>query len=277
MMKVERIAAFCAGDRGGNPAGVVLCTSLPDPGEMQTVAAKVGYSETVFAAPQGDSWRVRYFAPEIEVPFCGHATIALGALFAARHGGGVHKLQLNEAQISVEGFCEANGMGAALQSPPASSRPVPAELVTEALRLFTYRPDDIDPRLPPAMANAGNDHLELALRSRELLSRMTYDLTAGRAFMLGAGITTISFIFAETPQLFHVRNPFASGGVYEDPATGSAAAALGGYLNDIAWPSGGAIEVLQGEDMGVPSRIAVGMPHSPERSIRVSGRARFMR
>lgn len=276
-MEVERIAAFCDGDRGGNPAGVVVCTSLPEPGEMQAIATEVGYSETVFAAPMGDSWRVRYFAPEMEVAFCGHATIALGASFAARQGGGVRRLLLNHAQISVEGFCDGDGMGAALRSPPASSRPVAADLVSEALRLFNYRPHDVDSRLPPAMANAGNDHLVLALRSRELLSRMIYELPAGRAFMLGAGITTVSFIFAATPRLFHVRNPFASGGVYEDPATGAAAAALGGYLNDIAWPSGGAIEILQGEDMGVPSRIGVEMPDSPERSIRVSGRARFLR
>jgi PhzF family phenazine biosynthesis protein len=50
---------------------------------MQKVAADVGYSESVFAAPVGDAWRVRYFAPEVEVNFCGHATIALGAPGAA--------------------------------------------------------------------------------------------------------------------------------------------------------------------------------------------------
>ena len=168
-------------------------------------------------------------------------------------------------------------MGASLRSPPTSSRRPAAELVTAALRLFGYRPGDIDPRLPPAIANAGNDHLVLALRNRELLSRMSYELSQGRTFMLGAGITTVSFIVVETAQLFHARNPFASGGVYEDPATGSAAAALGGYLKDIDWPTGGAIEILQGEDMGVPSRIAVEIPKSPDRSVRVSGRARFIR
>ena len=40
---------------------------------MQCVAAEVGFSETVFAAPHENAWRVRYFAPELEVPFCGHA------------------------------------------------------------------------------------------------------------------------------------------------------------------------------------------------------------
>ncbi len=73
-MDVQRIAAFSDGPVGGNPAGVVLCDALPPAERMQAVAAEVGYSETAFAAPVGDDWRVRYFAPAIEVPFCGHAT-----------------------------------------------------------------------------------------------------------------------------------------------------------------------------------------------------------
>lgn len=273
-MNIERLAAFCNGDRGGNPAGVAICASLPDSEEMQAVAAKVGYSETVFAAPTGKHWRVRYFSPEIEIPFCGHATIALGALLAARRCGGVQKLVLNDAEVCVEGFCDGNGMAAALQSPAANSRPAATELVTQTLRLFGYQESDLDARFPPARAWAGNEHLVLALRTRALLSRMSYDLDAGRAFMLRAGLTTVSFIVCETPQLFHARNPFASGGVYEDPATGSAAAALAGYLNDVAWPSMGTIEILQGEDMGMPSRIGVEMRDLPNRSVRVFGRVR---
>src|SRR5579859_3793620 len=87
-MNVQRIAAFSNGSHGGTSAGVVLCTKLPSATEMQNVAAEIGYSETAFAAPQGDEWRVRYFAPEIEVDFCGHATIALGAALALQYGNG---------------------------------------------------------------------------------------------------------------------------------------------------------------------------------------------
>jgi PhzF family phenazine biosynthesis protein len=76
-MEVLRLAAFSAGGFGGNPAGVVLCDELPAAAAMQAVAAEVGFSETVFAAPQDGGWRVRYFAPRAEIPFCGHATIAL--------------------------------------------------------------------------------------------------------------------------------------------------------------------------------------------------------
>src|SRR6201999_2390763 len=85
-MDVERIAAFADGEVGGNPAGVVICDVLPDATAMQALAAEVGYSETVFAAPSDQDWRVRYFAPEVEVDFCGHATPALGAAPALRCG-----------------------------------------------------------------------------------------------------------------------------------------------------------------------------------------------
>ena len=94
--------------------------------------------------------------------------------------------------------------------------------------------------------------------------------------MMENGIVTSSLGQAETDTLFHARNPFAAGGVYEDPATGAAAAALAGYLRDLGWPHGGAIEIVQGEDMDVPSRLRAEI--GPERgaSIRVSGEARQM-
>jgi PhzF family phenazine biosynthesis protein len=87
-LSVLKIAAFSDGVEGGNPAGVWIGEALPDTATMQDVAADVGFSETVFAAPAGKGWRVRYFSPESEVPFCGHATIALGAALALAHGDG---------------------------------------------------------------------------------------------------------------------------------------------------------------------------------------------
>ncbi len=102
-MDVLRISAFSDGNVGGNPAGVAISDELPDAEEMQSAAAEVGYSETAFAMRQGDGWRVRYFSPESEVPFCGHATIALGAALAMQNGDGVYPLYLNEAEITVEG------------------------------------------------------------------------------------------------------------------------------------------------------------------------------
>ena len=275
-LKVQRLAAFSHGGFGGNPAGVVICDALPDALVMQAIAADVGYSETVFAAPLDGPWRVRYFAPEIEVPFCGHATIALGAALAMRQGDGLFHLHLNATQITVEGYRAASELIAALQSPSTQSEPAEPELIRESLALFSYREEDLDARLPPAIAEAGARHLILALKERSRLAEMCYDLATGRGLMLANGIATIDLVHAQESRLFHARNPFAAGGVYEDPATGAAAAALSGYLRDIGWPHGGSIEILQGEDMGVPSRIHAEIPPQHGASIRIIGSVRVL-
>ncbi|TIT34105.1 MAG: PhzF family phenazine biosynthesis protein [Mesorhizobium sp.] len=274
-MDVLRIAAFSDGDNGGNPAGVVIGTVLDDAIEMQRLAAEVGFSETAFAAPEGDGWRVRYFSPESEVPFCGHATIALGAALVRQFGDGIFALTLNQATITVEGFRDGANIVAALQSPPTRSRPAPPELLAETLALFGYQANDLDPAIPPALIHGGADHLALALKSREALAAMAYDLKRGQALMRREGLVTILLAYAEAPALFHTRNPFASGGVYEDPATGASTAAFAGYLRDLGWPHGG-IDIVQGEDMGMRSRLHADIPPQPGSSIRVSGTARMM-
>jgi PhzF family phenazine biosynthesis protein len=279
-MKIERIAAFCDGETGGNPAGVVIGDSLPDAATMQRVAAEVGYSETAFAARvetgAGEHWRVRYFAPQMEVDFCGHATLALGATLAARFGDGTFALELNHARITAEGRCAGGTMSAALQSPPTRSEPASEALVREALELFGWTTDDLDGRIPPARTTAGGDNLVLALKSRDLLAGMRYEMEAGRRLAIRENLATFGLLWVETPTLFHARNPFPAGGVYEDPATGSAAAALGGYLRDLGWPCGGAVDILQGEDMGMPSRLRAEWTPEKGGSVRVSGAARRM-
>ncbi len=275
-MEVLRIAAFSDGDTGGNPAGVAIVDQMPNESTMQRVAAELGFSETAFATKSGSGWRVRYFSPESEVPFCGHATIALGAALALQHGNGVFPLSLNEADITVEGRKEGAELTAALQSPPTRSTPASAELVTAALALFGYDQEELDLRVPAARIHAGSDHLLLCLRTRQALASMKYDLRAGRDWMRSEGLVTVILAYAETPQLFHTRNPFASGGVYEDPATGAATAAFAGYLRDIGWPHDGHIDVVQGEDMGMRSRLRAEIPPEIGSSIRVSGRVRMM-
>lgn len=276
MTDVQRIAAFADGERGGNPAGVVISDEMPDAATMQRIAAEVGYSETAFAAPADGGWRVRYFAPAMEVDFCGHATIALGAALAAREGDGVFSLQLNHARITVEGRTSGGRMEAALQSPRTRSRAADPALVREALALFGWTEADLDARIPPAVAHGGADHLVLHLKSRERLAEMRYDLEAGRELSERSGATTFDLIFAETERRFHVRNPFPAGGIYEDPATGAAAAALAGYLRDLGWLRAGEIEILQGWDMGMPSRLLAQWTEEAGESVRVSGAARWM-
>ena len=275
MTTVLRIAAFSDGDAGGNPAGVVI-GAHPSEDEMRRIAAEVGYSETAFAEPLAGAWRVRYFSPESEVPFCGHATIALGAALARAHGDGRFPLLLNDADIVVEGRRSGAGFAAALQSPPTHSSVAPGPLVEAVMEVFDFGKVDLHRRIPPARAHAGADHLVIGLASREALAAMHYGLAAGRLLMKAAGLVTIVLAWPESDQVFHTRNPFASGGVYEDPATGAGTAALAGYLRDLGWPHGGAIEVIQGEDMGQRSRLWAEIPPEKGSSIRVSGLARFL-
>jgi PhzF family phenazine biosynthesis protein len=84
--EVLRYAVFTNDPAGGNPAGVVLDASGLDETTMRAIAAEVGYSETAFVTSQAnDTFAVRYFSPESEVPFCGHATIATAVAYVERH------------------------------------------------------------------------------------------------------------------------------------------------------------------------------------------------
>ncbi len=272
-MDIQRIAAFAEAGQGGNPAGVVLTETLPSADQMQQIAADVGYSETVFAAPQGDGFRTRYFAPEGEVAFCGHATIALGAALGAQSGAATYPLYLNDAEISVTATPADAGWGATLQSPGTSHRAPEQGMVQEFLALFGWTSADLDPDLPVTRINGGAEHLLIPLANRALLADMAYDFDAGAALMQKYGLVTVNLIWRERPDLIHSRNPFAGHGVYEDPATGAAAAALGGFLRDSGvWSD--AFEVLQGADMGAPSRLWVAPMPGQGAPVRITGQTR---
>jgi PhzF family phenazine biosynthesis protein len=275
-MSVLKLAAFSHNGQGGNPAGVAFYDSMPSEEEMLKVAKEVGYSETAFLVKQGHDWRVRYFAPEIEVPFCGHATIALGAALGERFGEGEYKLILNDSDISVRAQRSNGSMLATLRSPRTSSVDASVDTVDNILAGFHLTRDELDPAFPIRFASAGAKHLILMLKDRKTLANMNYDFDTIRALMMENGLITISLLWNESDEVFHSRNAFASGGVYEDPATGAAAAALAGYLRDIGWRGKNTFTILQGEDMGMPSRLQV--MYGPEigSSVSVSGETRYL-
>ncbi|WP_421979239.1 PhzF family phenazine biosynthesis protein [Roseibium sp.] len=276
-MDIQRIAAFSQGSEGGNPAGVVLLPEAVSADEMARVAADVGYSETAFAVAKGNdvkSWRVRYFSPESEVPFCGHATIALGAALGKHNGAGTYTLELNDATITVDAEETPDGMMATLSSPPTRSRAMTDAEEQDVMALFALSPEDLDPRLAPAFIHGGANHAVLPMKDRARLAAMSYDLDDGRNVMRKHDLVTVMLVYIEGDQTFVVRNAFASGGVLEDPATGAAAAAFAGYLRDSQWPHDGSFTIRQGEDMGSPSLIKVSLDDTAGASVRVSGGAR---
>jgi PhzF family phenazine biosynthesis protein len=275
-MNVLKIAAFSFMGKGGNPAGVAFCDMMPGEEEMLKTAKEVGYSETAFLVKHADNWRVRYFAPEMEVPFCGHATIALGAALGERFGDGEYKLILNQGAISVRAERSTAGVSVTLQSPETHSETAPEEYVGKVLAAFKLNIKDIDPAFPIRFASAGAKHLILVLKDRKMLADMNYPFDHVKTLMAEQNLVTISLLWRESDDLFHSRNAFASGGVYEDPATGAAAAALAGYLRDINWQGKKNFTILQGEDMGVPSRILVRYGSRAGESVSVSGEVRHI-
>jgi len=272
-MKINRLSAFSHQGSGGNPAGVVLLDEMPSAEEMYTVAKEVGYSETVFAikTKQASDWRVRYFSPESEVPFCGHATIALGALLAKEFGTKKYNLELNDAHVNVEGFIDKDLYSASLTSPDTHYTLLKKDQIDTALELFSFHKAQLNERYQPAFIHGGSNHYVFILNSREDLSAMKYDFDAGKKFMNERELITVMFAVEESLTVFHVRNAFASGGVYEDPATGAAAAAFTGFLRDsLAKPSGDRT-LIQGEDMGCKSVIHAKYSPSLGKAIQLSG------
>lgn len=276
MTNVLRLAAFSQNGQGGNPAGVAFYDEMPTAEEMMAIAKEVGYSETAFLVKQADGWRVRYFAPEMEVPFCGHATIALGAALGERFGEGIYKLYLNNSEITVRASKTGLGMSATLQSPETWSEDAPPEYVDKILAAFKLTRDHLDERFPIRLAGAGATHLIIFVKDRQTLADMDYPFDEVRVLMAEKELVTISLLWQESDVVLHSRNAFASGGVYEDPATGAAAAALAGYLRDIHWNGPSKFTILQGEDMGMPSRLNVTFTPKSGESIAVSGEVRHI-
>lgn len=274
-----RYTAFTTDPNAGNPAGVVLdARGLPD-AEMLRIAADVGFSETAFLLPTGGAaFDVRYFSPAAEVPFCGHATIASAAALVENDvvpAGSDIAFATLAGEVIVRTRTDAGDrVIAELTSVPTTQHDVDEADLAEVLATLGWSPDDLDSRLPPKAAFAGAHHLVLAAASRQRLAALDYDFDRLRALMDGNDWTTLQLIWRESSSQFHARDPFPVGGVVEDPATGAAAAALGGYLRDaglIATPA--TITIRQGEDMGRPSRLTVDIPDGRGTGVRVSGNA----
>ena len=275
---ILRYAAFTDTPDGGNPVGVILDASAFSDADRQAVAADLGYSETAFLSRRrggaDGEYDVRYFSPQAEVPFCGHATIAAAVALAEHDGPGQLVFHIAAGTVPVTTRRDASGaVTASLTSVTPSVGDVPPADVDAALAALCWRRAELDASFPPKIGYAGARHLILAAASRERLARLDYDVEALKTFMLDRDLTTVDLVFDAGNGLYHARNPFPVGGVYEDPATGAAAAAFGAYLRELGRVSTPAqVTIRQGDDMGRPSRIIVDIPDG-EGPITVTGGA----
>lgn len=306
---VLRFAAFSGDASGGNPAGVVLDASQLDDAAMQRIAAEVDDAETAFVTGRaGDAHVVRYFSPIAEVPFCGHATVATAVALVAREGVGASasasasagagagartvRFSTPVGEIVIETSEQRDGgIRAAFTSVDTELAPIPDFVLDALLDLLGLDRTQIAERYPPRLAFAGNWHPVLVIAEPAVFDGFEFEPTAVRAFMDAQGwpatITVLHPLDAPAagdadadadagasarPQRFEARNLFPVGRITEDPATGSAAAAVGGYLRGLCLVEPPArIVIEQGRHVGRPGELTVDIPASG--GIVVSGQA----
>jgi PhzF family phenazine biosynthesis protein len=275
--EILRYAAFTVDGKGGNPAGVVLDATSLDAAQMQAVATEVGDSETAFLVARDtrpNVYDVRYFSPTQEVPFCGHATIASAIALVERSPADVLIFHTPAGFVSITTFQNDKGeLVAELTSvAPRVSQP-PPDVLVEVLGALRWSADDLDPDYPVLLANAGAEHLVLVTKTRQRLADLDYDFDDLATVMHRYGLVTVLLVWPESKNRYHARNPAAGLGVVEDPATGAAAAAFGGYLRELGMIGENAeFTISQGVDMGRPSEIAVSVIGG-EPGVRVAGAA----
>lgn len=81
---IYQVDAFASKRFEGNPAAVMLLPAYPDDSVMLQLAGENNLAETAFLVRDGADWRIRWFTPRVEVPLCGHATLASAAVVMER-------------------------------------------------------------------------------------------------------------------------------------------------------------------------------------------------
>jgi trans-2,3-dihydro-3-hydroxyanthranilate isomerase len=252
---------------GGNPLAVFPEASGLTPPQMQKIAAEFNFSETVFVfppeTPQGTK-KVRIFTPSTELPFAGHPTVGTAYILALIGAIPPHR----ETTIYLE-----EGVGLVpVKIVGDGEKPVYSELKVAQLPELvadTYAIDDLAailslsaadflPGYPPRAFSCGLPFLFIPVKNQEILGKIKLNMTLWSSLLSQARANSL-FVFcfdSESPHSRLYGRMFAPGlGVMEDPATGSAVAALGGYLGGLESSGEGMNQwtIIQGVEMGRPS------------------------
>jgi trans-2,3-dihydro-3-hydroxyanthranilate isomerase len=241
---------------GGNQLAVFPDARDVPEGQLQSIAREFNFSEVTFVYPPENpahTARVRIFTPTAEVPFAGHPTI--GTAIALRDLGRPAEMVLELGVGPIP--CRVGPEGASFTTPVPLSvmgHP-PAELVARALDLplSAIRTD----RHAPVQAGVGLAFVLVELADRRDLSRARPVSEAIRegARLYPAGLDFAIFCYVRDGGSVAARMFAPLDNVPEDPATGSASAALAAYLAHL--PDGPqALTIAQGDDMGRSSRIS---------------------
>lgn len=260
---------------GGNPLAVVPDARGLTDEQMAAITREFNYSETTFVFPPADSAntkRVRIFTPRKELSFAGHPTVGTAHVLAATGAipttGDETRIVFEEGvgpvPVSIRSkngapyFCQLT----AAKLPEVGDPPPPVQRLAEILSL---EPNDIlaDDLIEPEAVSCGTPFLFIPVRSPEVLGWIKVDVLKWEETLKSYWAPEM-FVFSteKWPGIFEggeIRaRMFAPGlGVGEDPATGSACAALAGFLGFRSEQRSGTLrwKVDQGVEMGRPSRL----------------------
>lgn len=262
--EILRYTAFAAEPGGGNPAGLVLDAAGLSDDQMLAIARQVGYPETAFVVgATATGPRVRYFSPSAEVPFCGHATVALAVALAEREGTGRRVFTTLAGEVALDATVGADGaVQVAMTSVEPATRDLDPALLARLFDLLGLEAADIAPGFPVLESFAGNWHPVLVLHDRELFHQFRFAPGPLAELKREAGWAgTVTVLHRTGDREYEARNLFPAGRITEDPATGSAAASTGAYLRQIgAAQPGDRITIRQGRHVGRPSLLLVDVP-----------------
>ena len=255
----------------GNPLAVVLDSDGLDTEAMQAIAREFNLPETVFVLPPSDPGaraRLRIFTPGRELAFAGHPTVGTAVLLGALDGNSATELVLEEnvGPVRCQVECIDGERGRARFDVP--QQPVQGEAIEDAAELaaaLCLTLDDLGcDGFMPATWSAGNPVTFVPLRGLDAVARASVD-SARWEQGFPANARPIAYVFCretvEAGHHFHARMFAPAFGVPEDPATGSAAAALAGMLARDGKLADGTHQfaIEQGYEMGRPSIMHLGL------------------
>lgn len=263
---VYHVDAFTERPFGGNPAGVVLDARGLTAGQMQLVARELKHSETAFVLPSKTAdYKIRFFTPAREIDLCGHATIATAWVLASegrlKRGRATQETNVGVLALDIE-----RDRVLMEQLPPkAEAVELNRNDLAEILGV-----ESIDAELPLQKASTGNWTLVVPMPGQKEINLCQPRFTDLAALNLELGVLGTHLFSIEKGGGLYARHFAPAVGINEDPVTGTANGALGGYLvlNGIA--KGPEFRVRQGDALGRPGELVV---YATAKEVRVGGPA----
>lgn len=264
----------------GNPVAVVLDAEDLSTEQMQRIAVEFGYSETTFVLPPEDAAhtaRVRIFTPSREIPFAGHPNVGTAYVLATSDPSLPDMLLFEEvAGLVPVRLLKENGTvtGAELLVQEALScrSEVYPEQVAACLSLTT---EDIRTEVHnPVVASVGLPFLVTELATRDALRRCVPNLQGFRAILpLDGAVSIYAYTLdKDAGEQGDIQARMFTPRMTEDPATGSATAAVTALLALHQDKTTLSLEVNQGVDMGRASVLRSGFDASSGKAVvRVGG------